>query len=551
MKNLKSLIALVLCVSTLLVQAQNRDVSINISEPKEKGLSEGNLGVVGTTNDGGFYVLRTKGGSSLGLTGFNVGGKASIFVDKYNSKLEKEESASIDGVEITTAGRAKGSSYEFTVQDENNNLYVYFSEFVKGINSLYSLKLDTESFEFVEEKLVYEDRSVNRKLDRRATYAIVESEDRNKFAIYSFVNERFGFVSEIYVETFNRNMESEWMMYEIVDGSTRGNINNVAFRASSNSSVGNTTFSISLSNDGVVNVMQKIYDDSFANLFGAGNYFHQIYSLSDDGKLRSTVFDNEEKFIVEAMIRHDQNDNLSLVGYVGDRELLIDGVIFRNMDAVNFETIQNRIVPFSPEQKKQFLVSEDNGTRKRFSDKRTERRIDKGRKVRISARNNLINAYVHDDNSITIAGEYFDTVVTSSPGLGTAGGPGNARFDTETNYIFGDMKFVNVSAEGEINWVKNIHKYQKKTSLRLLSVSELFLDNKVNFIYNDFEERKLMLLTIDQDGNHVPHTIADLGRRGDLENHWFVPSSVKYLTESKIVGFANKLLRTKIIEINL
>jgi len=531
-----------LCISFLGLQAQKKNLDIQISETQGKGLAEGNLGVVGTTEDG-FYVLRIKA-SALSALGMGVGGKASIFVDKYTNKnLRKVATAEIAGV-----GRVKGSSYEFALQDSEENLYVYFSEYVKGINSLYSLRLDPKSFEFVDEKLVYQDKKSNKRLDRRATYALVESPDKNKFAIYSFVNERFSRSSHIYVETFSREMNSEWIKYEIVEGTQEGNDKTPAFGVSTNSSIGNTTFSISLSNNGVVNIMQKNYDDSFKNLIGGRDYFHEVYSLSSETKkLKSKVFDNEDKYIVEAMIQHDQNDNLSMVGFVGDKERLIDGVIFRTMDPITFKTVAQKVVTFSPEQKKKFLISQGDGTEKNFGDRRTERRIDKGKKVRISASNNIINAYVHDDNSITIAAEYFDVVTTTRQTPGATGG----QMTTETYYIFGDMKFVNVSTDGDIRWVKNIHKYQRAGSVGLLSVSELFLNNEIKFIYNDFQEKKMMMISLDQEGNYEPTEIADLGRRGELENHWFVPSSVKYLNENTIVGFANRLVKTKIIKIEL
>lgn len=533
-------------LSSAFSQRLYEDISIKISESEGKGLAEGHLGVVGTTDDG-FYVLRIKGSSALGL-GQSMSGNASLYVDKYTNDLKRKQTAFIEGVGMAIVGRSRGSVYEFATQDEDQNLYVFFSEYVKGVNSLYSLKLDDDRFEFVDEQLIYSDRKANKRLDRRGTYAIVESEDRNKFAVYSFTNERFGRNSEIYAETFNRKMESEWKMYEVVESYQRGNVTNAAFQTSTHSSARNKTFSISLSNNGVMNVMQKIYDDSFANLFGANNYFHQIYTLSgQSGRLEYTIFDNEEKFIVEAMIRHDQNDNLNLVGYVGDRERLIDGVIFRSMDPLSFNTVKEKIINFSSEQKKEFLVSQDDGTRKNFGDKRTERRLDKGKRVNISARNNLIDVFVHEDNSITIAGEYFDVITTTTNrGVGVG-----AQSQQTTDYIFGDLKFVNVSEDGKIRWVKNIHKYQRSSSMNLLSVSSLFLDNKINFIFNDFQQRKLMYLSIDQDGNYNPYEIADLGRRGELENHWFLPSSVRYLNENEIVGFANRLLRTKIIKIGL
>jgi len=544
MNKFKIGLTLILCVTMLGLHAQK----IKISEAQGKGFSEGNLGVVGTTDDG-FYVLRVNS-SNLAALGILQSGQSTIYVDKYtNRNLRRVKTAHIEGITLGVAGRVKGSSYEFALQDSDNNLYVYFSEYVKGINSLYSLRLDTKSFEFVDEKLIYQDKEANKRLDRRATYAVVESEDRSKFSIYSFVNERFTRSSHIYVETFSRDMNSEWIKYEIVQGTQQGNNKTPAFGVSTNSSVGNTTFSISLSNNGIINIMQRNFEDNLANVFGSGKYFHEIYTLSPDSKkMKSKIFENEDKYIVEAMIRHDQNDNISLVGFVGDREGLIDGVILRTMDPMSLKTETQKVVAFSADQKKRFLISQGNkSNRSNKSDKRTARRIDKGKRVNISARNNIINAYVHEDNSITIASEYFDIVTTSRPSS-----PGTVnQMQQETYYIFGDMKFVNVGADGDIKWVKNIHKYQRSGSMGLLSVSELFLDDEIKFIYNDFQERKLMMISLDHNGNYRPYEIADLGRRGELDGHWFVPSSVKYLSESTIVGFANKLLKTKIIKIDL
>ena len=541
MKNLKLLLILSLIVFAISLQAQNNAVSIKFSEAQGQGLNEGNLGVIGITDDG-FYVLRAKSSALQ---------KAGIFIDKYsNASLDRIKTTAIDGIELTLGGRPRGSSYEFALQDSDNNLYVYFSEYVKGVNSLYSLKLDPYSFEFGDEQLIYQDKKAKKRLDRRSTYALVESEDRNKFAIYSVVNQRFTNNSQLYIEVFDRDRNSLWEKYEIVEGRENGNTKTPAFGVTTKSSTVNTTFSISLSNDGVVNIMKKDYEDSFSNILGAGDYFHEIFTISaESGRLKSKKFDNEERFIVDAMIRHDQNDNLSLVGFIGNRERVIDGVIFRSMNPITFNTITERIISFTPEQKKQFLISQDNErSRKRFgekiADQRTERRIDKGRRVRISARNNILNTYVHEDNSITIVSEYFDEFVTSTPRT-------NGTMDTETNYLFGDLKFVNVNDEGEINWIKNIHKYQKSTSTVYLSVSELFLDNEIKLIYNDFQERKLMLLSVEESGKNNFYEIADLGRRGALENHWFLPSSVKYLSESSIVCFANRFLKTKIIKIDL
>jgi len=120
-----------------------------------------------------------------------MGSRADMFVDKYKNKgLKKVATADLEGIELLISRRSRSASYEFARQDSDDNLYVYFSEFVKGVNSLYRLKLNNSSFKFEDEELIYRDKKANKRLDRRATFAVVESEDKNKFAIYSFVNEK-------------------------------------------------------------------------------------------------------------------------------------------------------------------------------------------------------------------------------------------------------------------------------------------------------------------------------------------------------------------------
>lgn len=524
------------------IDARSSTVKIEIGESDKKGMFEGINGVVGMVDDG-FYVLRVRSQSAL-IGALNVGAPSELYIDKYNNDLRLDGSALIDGISLSPTARSRGSEYEFSVQDDQDNLYVYFSEFVKGVNSLYRIKYDPKTKTFGDEVTVYRDKEANKKLDRRGSFSYVESENRERFAIYSFVNERSKRYTEVYVGVFERNLDQIWEMKENIDGYSRGGGFSLSFQNSYNSVVGKN-LSISLSNSGTLNIMRRIYDDSFVGTI-SGDYSHLIYSLAGPGtKPQSRFFDFEDSFILEAMIRHDQNSELNLVGYTGDNRNIIDGLVFLNLDAKSLETVTERNMKMTDQQKKDFLVSADADTRRKArGDKRTERRIEKGRNVRISARNELINAYVHKDNSTTVVSQYFDVKTNTFRDV-------NGTMQTTTTYIYGDFKYVNISNDGEVRWVKNIHKLQQGSNPTTLSVSDLFLDDKITYIYNDFEDYKLVMLSMDSEGNDRALDIADLGRRGALENHWFVPSSVNYISEFVIVGFAMRLLKTKLIKISL
>lgn len=522
--------------------AQDEPIYIEIGESDRKGMFDGIHGVVGKVDDG-FYVLRTKTKSAL-IGGLSVGGPAELYVDKYNNDLMLEHSTEIDGIGLTPAGKIYGSEYEFCLQDDQDNLYVYFSEFVKGFNSLYRLRYDPDKKKFVDEVLVYKDKRANKWLDRRGSFDFVETLDRSKFAIYSFVNERNVDYTDAFAAVYNRDLSLVWSMREEIDGySLLGATFSLSYQKTFKSVVGRN-LSLSLSNDGIFNIMRRIYNDKLFNL--SNEYSHLIYSLAGpDVEPHQRFFDFEDTDIIEAMIKHDQNGELNLVGYIGDNRRFIQGVVFINMDAINLTTITERNAKLSDKQKEQFLVSVDANTeRKSKGDARTKKRIDKGKKVKISARNEIVNVYTHEDNSTTIVGEYFDVFTSTTMNA-------NNTMNTTTTYVYGDLKYINIGQDGEVNWVKNIHKNQRSTSPYLLSISDLFLDDKIVYIFNDFETRTLTLTRMDSNGNFTHFDIADLGRRGELENHWFVPASVRYLSENEIIAFAMRLLKTKLIKINI
>ncbi len=88
--------------------------------------------VIGIINNE-FYILR-KGKSNFDYA-----------VDKYSTDLKLLKSIPIEEL----AGRKEPKSYEFSMQDEDNIIYIYYSEYKDGINSLSRIQLSERGTRFI------------------------------------------------------------------------------------------------------------------------------------------------------------------------------------------------------------------------------------------------------------------------------------------------------------------------------------------------------------------------------------------------------------------
>jgi len=50
------------------------------------------------------------------------------------------------------------------------------------------------------------------------------------------------------------------------------------------------------------------------------------------------------------------------------------------------------------------------------------------------------------------------------------------------------------------------------------------------------------------EGEPISKTITDLSRKGALEKFWFIPSSVKNLSDNSILGSAIRMFKKKLVK---
>jgi len=406
------MILICFCLSIQIANAQTKKLSIKVGEAERKGLAEGVIGVVGTDDDG-FYVLRMK---SRGMVfyGIPLGTKGELYLDYYSNNLVLKKSAELENITMTLLNKSKGKTYEFFAQDDSDNLYIYYSNKDDNVNNLYKSKINAKSLNVEDAELVRQFEIKNDKLDRRATFSTIQSEDKSKMAIFSSISERKSTQSSTYVEVFDASLNSLWHHQSDIPQYEEGKFRSNAFSfGSEQSTMVNTTKGLSLSNDGVLNLMSKVYEDSKkGTLFGGRkDYMHLIYAFAEDNEkpvIRS--FANKTAYIVELMIQHSKNDQLRLAGYYSNEEKFsVDGVMFLDLNPTTLETNQSNLVEFNDEQIKAFLISSNaDPNKKARADKKLKKKMDKGKEINISARNNILDLYTHDDNSLTLAGEYFN-----------------------------------------------------------------------------------------------------------------------------------------------
>jgi len=530
--------------------AQKKTISIQVSEKKKKKVIEGLLKIVGSTEDG-FFALKGKA-DGMNISGLSLSGKYYPVLEYYTNDFELVNSLEIKELMMPTLNMSKAKLYEFFAQDKNDDLFLYYSELVGDKNTLARKKLDMKSFQLTDKTIVREFNDSGKKLDRRWGYKHTQSKDKSKLAIFSSEAERKGKESYAYVEVFDDELNSLWTMEAILPHYEESVYSNKSFEfISEESTMMNVHNSISLSNDGVLNVMAKAYSDEKEGFLfrRPTDYMHLIYSFSEGNEkpvIRS--FPNEKAYIVEMMIQHDKNDNLRLAGFYSNSEKLnVDGLLFLDLNPATLKNNFSKLIEFTDQNKKDFLISSNIDEKKmEKAQKKLDKKMEKGKDVDISARNNLLNLYTHSDNSITMASEFFDFRERRES---NRDGNGNVTFEYVTDYIFGDLKFIHISPDGEIEWINNYEKYQKiEDEFLLLSVADFFVEDDIYFVYNDTRSRELKMGTVSKDGKMDSKVITDLKRNGALENYLFMPRTVEQLNENTYVGGAQRIFKKKLVK---
>ncbi len=552
----KYLIPCLLLFGTIACQAQTSNVKLDLGLEDKKGFLEGGFTVLGARSDG-FYVLRTKTkGAAIGRKG--VGTKAEIFIDYYENNMVLKRSKQLSNMSFRLLNDVEGLVYEFALPGPDRDLYVFYSDFGKNGNELKRSRLDHKSFELVDETVVYSSGKEEIE-DRRGSYNHIVSPDKSKIGAFSIVGSDDGEESKVLVQVFDQDFNPIWEMNSLSDEVRSGDgFDYKKLFWGIYPSMYKKQVTLALSNDGVLNILFKIYEEeeekkgrkTKEERKAPRKYFHKLYSFSEaSDEPVERIFSNEGRYVAELMITHSNENNLRMLGFFSEEsDIALDGIMFYELDPKSLDSIIEEETKFDKNDKKALLVSIDPDTNKgglrgkavEAFEKRYKKKLDEGKVVRISDQNNMLGLYNHEDGSTTIASEWYDystRTVTSTNST-----------STEDKYVFGDLKFINLSADGETNWIKNLQKYQKDSFPNNQSVATMFLDDEIYMIHNDFRDRALNVTRVNADGEAKTSIITELGGRGIMKKYVFTPSTVSYLRDNEFIGFCGRYFKKKMLK---
>lgn len=541
---IKSCLVIFYILLTVQLQAQNKTLSIKIGEPEKKGLLTGLLGVVGTT-DNGFYILRSKS-KGFTLNRMAVGTKGELFLDLYDNNLKLKNSIPIKNIPVAILNKAKDKSFEFFTQDVNQNLWLFYSDESSGKNQLYKKMLNPNTNSFNEPILVAEHKIMSKGLDKRSTYNVIISENKEYIAVYSFTGNKKSTDSYVYVEIFDNNLNSKWKINTTIPEYQKGTFVSKAYGM-----LNEANTRVSLSNNGILNIISEAYSKEAK--YSKKEYVGIIYSFQDGKeKPEIKILDDEQIMDLTLVHDHEQNSGLKMVGFYTDdkKGKTVDGIVFKTFDPSSLETLDEKFIPFNTEHKKAFLISDNTNFKSEAKkDSRIEKKIKQDKNIDIPSRNNIIGIYLNKDNSLTIASEYFYVYTTYT--TTSRGSDGITNQKPITNYFFGDLTFINLSEKGDINWIKNYDKKQTGASKFISGVYDMFLDDTVYFLYNDILNKDLKISSINSSSDINSEVITTLGKKGKLEGFFISTKHITKLKDDSYIAIGFKILNSRLVKLSL
>ncbi len=337
---------------------------------------------------------------------------------------------------------------------------------------------------------------------------MVESQDKKKFSIYSFLEDK-NKDTDIYVEVFNKKMEPEWNFTGIITPFQKEGFTGEALELEIYG-VFDTTFSISLSNEGELTILHKIYDDSFKIVADDTYYKYQLYKITRDTKIIDYyIIGNDIVTKTELILRHDNKGNIVLVGYYSDGSnipragLVVVGVYYAKFDAEDLTLLDEKTFEFSEHN---HIVEALDGD--------------------VYRKNRLIDFYFQDNGSITVASEFKYSI--------------RRDLAAPAEYQLRDLIFINFEPEAGLNWAKNVEKDLYTKLDNILSAWIHFSDNQFQILFNDSDQKQIILGKLDSDGNWTQSIVSNLSKNGNLEHYFLVPQSIRLIDDNKVIGYSQR-----------
>ncbi|MEL6676897.1 MAG: hypothetical protein AAFR61_32110, partial [Bacteroidota bacterium] len=213
----------------------------------------------------------------------------------------------------------------------------------------------------------------------------------------------------------------------------------------------------------------------------------------------------------------------------------IQGTHYQRFEPASLERILQKVSLFEAAQYEDFLVSANGKTTK--ADLRLRKKLQSGKQGYISPFHAMGRLHMHANQSLTFSMESTDVSAAQTR-------KGNV-------YRYGDMVFLNISGEGNINWIKNIQKKQEYKSPFPLGHGELFKEDQLFFFFNDLETDVLRGGRINVDGEFRLAPLAKMTRSGSLGGFMPIPGGTVKLQDDSYLCAAIKTLKQRWIRMRI
>ena len=375
-----ALIILLLILGSSISLLKGQSVSVKSSESINLRLAEAYLEVVGNS-ERGYYLLRARLQDDIISTFSN----ATLQLDHYRKNLKHSKTVSISDLELEVRARCS-KSFEFTEQDNEGNVFVYYSELdkIKKRNTLYRSKLNLSSGKLGRGKVVSNIDIPKNRCDYRGGYEIFYSPDKSKKAIIAIGvgPDRFSMLANILLLDSENNTLWEKEVY--LPRTVERRI--LKFKKLNNLGIGPpilSDHSIVLTNNGNVHML-------FKSLKGLGKrYDYHFYSSIPGSQLmRSKIIDppSDEMQITDATIFAGPNGNIRFHGFYGDQiNQIIEGTFTYEINSENQKVLNKKTYAFDNDDKHDILISKD--ARQYNWDRRISKRLKAGKEQELLNQN--------------------------------------------------------------------------------------------------------------------------------------------------------------------
>lgn len=529
---MKRILLVFLCLSFLTISAQEKRPEQEFGDHVR--VKKGQVIGLVAIEDNGYYILRKKRTQlPLILLGLTI--KTELFLDYYTKDLKFVRALKIGNVGYGT-GRlspAAKNNFEFLVQTDDGNIYVFYSKVIAGETALHRIRLNKKSFLFDEDQHIISVQNSNNG-DRRNTFVFYRSPNNSHQAVVSVKRSKSKKATTFDIAYLDKSLNKIDVRNETLDYKLFNN----EFKSISHSYLLPQRIrdeEILLSNKGVLIMLAGVAKPTT--------------KLIEFSKYKATLiaFHPEKHAAIVEEIKVDGYwvDNTSIV--LSDSILVCVGIVIKpktsfmagvfklDLNPGSLQVKEEKTDLFDLEDSENFLiplVDKFTTKRERKSNNKRAKKLEKKNKFPRANAYPSRNLIQHKDNSLTLILEYYDYSVHTMP-------TGNGMNTTSTTYYYGDLVFIHLNGNGEIEWIKNIAKGQVSSNQLSTSNFIALYKDTLHFVYEE-DGSDLMHVRVDVKGKTKKELISETGRKSPMKNFQYHPANPIMDENGKIICVLRK-----------